>query len=262
MFPSVTSIRREAIAMGYGDLVGSVSSVRRTLIAAGLTCRVKQTEPGHSAADVDKRYTMTRKRRFDVPGTHCFVDESKASLDFVSSRTEWVEKHERPKKNSKSQYPVSVMVFGAIALGFRHLVFLPQTVINEDGEKVTYHVNAETYKKRCLMPLCKAAVDGAGRIFVQDNAPPHRPVHVRTYLESKGWEVIDFWPPHSPDLNPIENMWSIIKAEVSRRGPTTREQLLAFIREEWNAIPQVLVDSLVCSFPKRCENVFLKMGEY
>jgi transposase len=43
--------------------------------------------------------------------------------------------------------------------------------------------------------------------FLQDNDPKHKSVLVRTWLFNHGIQCIDF-PPYSPDLNPIENLWA------------------------------------------------------
>lgn len=47
-----------------------------------------------------------------------------------------------------------------------------------------------------------------GDIFMQDNAPVHTARLVRDALEQIDINVID-WPPYSPDLNPIENLWAL-----------------------------------------------------
>src|SRR2546423_4797939 len=47
-------------------------------------------------------------------------------------------------------------------------------------------------------------------IFMQDNAPYHSSKLYREYFEKKQLSIME-WPPYSPDLNPIENLWSDFK---------------------------------------------------
>lgn len=63
----------------------------------------------------------------------------------------------------------------------------------------------EAYIKKVLCPTLEA-----GDIVVMDNLPAHKVINIRHYIEEKGAQVI-YLPPYSPDLNPIENMWSKIK---------------------------------------------------
>jgi len=64
----------------------------------------------------------------------------------------------------------------------------------------------------------------AGDVVVWDNLNVHKSGVAREAIEAAGAEVL-FLPPYSPDLNPIEKMWSKVKALVRSAGARTREAL-------------------------------------
>ena len=65
-------------------------------------------------------------------------------------------------------------------------------------------------------------IAGAGSIFIQDNVPTHTARLVQDWLipwaEEEGVEILD-WPSYSPDLNPIENVWSQLKSRITEQYP-------------------------------------------
>jgi transposase len=63
-----------------------------------------------------------------------------------------------------------------------------------------------------------------GDIVIMDNLPPHKKPSVITAIEAAG-AVVWFLPPYSPDFNPIEKMWSKIKAYLRKVKARTRETL-------------------------------------
>lgn len=50
-------------------------------------------------------------------------------------------------------------------------------------------------------------------IFQQDNASTHTARIVREFVAELGREIM-IWPPCSPDLNPIENLWTLLKQKI------------------------------------------------
>ncbi|MBZ9753641.1 transposase [Deinococcus sp. HMF7604] len=74
-----------------------------------------------------------------------------------------------------------------------------------------------------------------GQVVVMDNLGAHRRAAVRVLIEAHGAELI-FLPPYSPDLNPIELMFSKLKAVVRRLGARTKTGVLTAIRTALDAV--------------------------
>ena len=70
------------------------------------------------------------------------------------------------------------------------------------------------------------------------------------------------WPPNSPDLNPIENVWSILKERISEKNPLTKQQLIDVAQQEWDDIPQQQIQNIIKSLPSRLETVIRKKGDH
>jgi transposase len=82
---------------------------------------------------------------------------------------------------------------------------------------------------------------------------------VKAQLHRTGVTTIDF-PPYSPDLNPMENLWNSIAREVEKYNCDTIEKLQDVIADEWEKIDKNLMQSLVHSMPTRCKAVIDAKG--
>ena len=90
--------------------------------------------------------------------------------------------------------------------------------------------------------------------FLQDNAPYHTSNESRAWLHNNGIDCIDF-PPYSPDLNPMENLWADLKRRVELRCPCDSTELKQFLTEEWTATDPEYLRCLAHSMIDRCKAV-------
>ncbi|GFU54620.1 DDE_3 domain-containing protein [Trichonephila clavipes] len=83
-------------------------------------------------------------------------------------------------------------------------------------------------------------------VFMDDNATCHRTLAVQDCLESEGSQRL-VCPARSPDLNPIENVWDALGRQVAGRNypPTNTNTLIRALTEEWDKLPQQLLDNVV-----------------
>ena len=130
------------------------------------------------------------------------------------------------------------------------LFFLPPgTTIN--GQK---YLDLLKNKLKLQMAVHKCSV------FMQDGAPCHHAKIVIQFLKAQKINILD-WPGNSPNLNPIENLWTILKNKVSERQSTNAKMLEPAIKEVWvRDISAAYCRNLVESMPRRLEAVIKAKG--
>ncbi|GFX00775.1 transposable element Tc1 transposase [Trichonephila clavipes] len=82
-------------------------------------------------------------------------------------------------------------------------------------------------------------------------------------LESEDIERMD-WPARSPDLNLIEHVWDFLGRRLAARTlpPVTIRELRLVLQDEWAAMPQQLIDTLILSMGRRCETCLAVRGDH
>jgi hypothetical protein len=74
-----------------------------------------------------------------------------------------------------------------------------------------------------------------GHYLVMDNAPIHSSTDIGKYIHSRGYRYA-YLPPYSPELNPIEQFWSVVKSKVKRNKFLEKESLMTRISEACDSL--------------------------
>ena len=87
-----------------------------------------------------------------------------------------------------------------------------------------------------------------GDIVIMDNLPAHKSLRVTQAIEGAGCLLV-YLPPYSPDFNPIENMWSKVKALLRKAAARTFETIVDAVK-----------DALLAITPEDCRGYFCHCG--
>ena len=148
-----------------------------------------------------------------------------------------------------------LLIWGAIWIGGRSELHIQQE--NMDSNRYV------DVLERLVCPLAFQLGDPSEDwLFMDDNARPHRSRVTNDFKSMAGLRTIP-WPARSPDLNPIENVWSMMKRNVRRKlqPGDTLEQLRFLLETEWRDLQQSVVDSIVESMPSRVSDVLKLKGD-
>ena len=102
-------------------------------------------------------------------------------------------------------------------------------------------------------------------IFQQDGTPAHTAKLTQEWCENNFphfWRKEE-WPGNSPDLNPIENLWAIVKGKVDEmRQPSDIDTLVKILKKAWSQIDPDILTNLVADMPNRIKFVIERDGDY
>lgn len=122
-------------------------------------------------------------------------------------------------------------------------------------------MNAESYCEM-IVPLIESELSKRPYLaLMQDNAPPHTASRTSQRLREKNITPM-FWPAFSPDLNPIEAVWNIMKNFIQYKYPDlgsgkvrSLDELRVIVREAWDSVTTEDLRSPISSMPARCRAV-------
>ncbi|GFX78110.1 transposable element Tcb1 transposase [Trichonephila clavipes] len=124
-------------------------------------------------------------------------------------------------------------------------------------------LNSQRYISEVLEPVVLPYLQGLAKaIFQQDNARPHVARIIQRFFVNHPIELLP-WPTRSPELSPIENMWSMVAQQLIQiTPPATSDQLWQRVGAAWSALPQERIQSLFELMPRRVAVVISNNGGY
>jgi transposase len=232
----------------------SPSTIKNVLINSGLKARRRPKKWVISEINKIKRVKWCKVlQNFSSQDWEkvVFSDECRFDKGFLNNYGRW-----RKEDPQSYQYAVqttrwgpSVHVWGAITYdGIFLLKFLDK------------NVNGSTYLEvlRQKLPPLYPQFEAGELIFQQDGATAHHVRDVLDYFEKNSITTLP-WPPQSPDLNIIENVWGFIKSRLGVYYENV-DQLKEDILKAWRALEVSVIQNLYKSLPRRVEAVIRNKG--
>ncbi|GFV69655.1 transposable element Tc1 transposase [Trichonephila clavipes] len=129
---------------------------------------------------------------------------------------------------------------------------------HHDGWIRVWRHRGERMQNSCVMHLHTGPAPD-----IMDNARPHVVRIVQRFFINHQIELLP-WPARSPDLSPVENMWSMVAKQLTQITPPAAipDQLWKCVESAWSAVPQEHIQSLFESMPRRVVAVISNNGGY
>lgn len=253
-FPSCAAIKNELKAQKIFVSRETVRSDLRKLGNKPYVRGLKPTKPYKKRTLFCQRWIKNKETR-EKALRICFSDEHFVHINNHGRRLQWASSMDEvlPRLRQDRRNVPHFQFWAAFGLNWRSPVVILPVKDEESGKG--WRMDSAKYIKMCLTnKICKEMKDN-NFIFMQDGARCHTAAKSMEHLKKKKVELLAGWPANSPDLNPIENVWSLVNTLIADQAPTTMAELVKATEVAWQKIPVETLNKFQASFVAKCRKV-------
>jgi transposase/predicted transcriptional regulator len=233
-----------------------IRTMQRLANAAKIRLRRPSTKPTLKSEAKTRRYQWAKSLLKPIFSPEELIFDDEAGFTCRSPpcyRKQLQNAGETKIDNDLPDYHTTIFVCGAIGFNFK------SKLVTAIG-KVTGAVYKTFLAENLIEPLERLKL--TKKTLITDNAPWHTARVVKNFLADCDISVRPL-PGYSPDCNPIENFWHLIKARLYYDGKSyeTKADLQQAIEKVWNDYPQDEINKLVSSFDHRIFAVIDAQGD-
>lgn len=231
----------------------SVGTAKRVLRRNNLFGRISAPKPALTCIQKKKRLLWCKRHlNSDAAFWRKVIFSDESMIELKPRKKKIVRRPKGQRLASKyttgtSKFSPGILVWGAIRSdGTRAL------------ERCHGNVNSMEYQR--VLDAALPSIYTRHHILQQDGATSHTSSSTQAYFQRKKVKVLENWPPQSPDINIIENLWEQLKAKVSKRSPNNVDDLWECVSDEWERLSADYIEKLFHSIPYRIRAVVKSNG--
>ena len=228
----------------------SNSTIRRALNAKKYTYR---------KPNIESMLLNTNQKKTRIEFSQNYIDSDHTKMIFTDEcvlkggKQRW-----RKWCSDEEKYKISAMkpkwkvnVWGGIWLNGKVSLRFFNENMNTD-----LYINILKEKNNEMNLIC-----GKRYILMRDNAPSHISEKTIEFIKRAKINEWKEWPAYSPDLNPIENVWGLIKSKLMKKEINKKSELIIEIKNAYNEIDDEAISNMIESFPSRLAECIENEGD-
>lgn len=234
----------------------SSRTIRNRLISAGLKAYSARKVPYLSQNNINCRLSFARKHVLRINWKNVlWSDETKVNLFGSDGKV-----HVRRPKNTpyQSKHTLKTVKHGGgniILWGcFSSSCVGPLFLVKDKMCDVDY----TNILQQVMLPYAEEEMPLKWK-FQRDNDPKHSSKLAKKWFRYNNIRLLE-WPSQSPDLNPIEHLWGILKMKMAGYKPKNKSDLWEKVQAEWYNIDPLICARLVDSMGRRCTEILKNKG--